>query len=72
MNLSQFFQDGTGSFSSTRLGFLLWVVGTLFVWGVCSFRTGSLVEIPQSVELIIGILMTGKVAQKFSETPPSK
>jgi hypothetical protein len=29
MKISQFFQDGSGSYSATRLAFLLWAIGVL-------------------------------------------
>jgi hypothetical protein len=67
MKFAQFFQDGTGAYSATRLGFLLWVFGVLVVWIYDSIRCARLVPIDNSVVVIIGILMSGKVVQNFSE-----
>ncbi len=67
MNVLQFFQDKSGEFSSTRLGFLLWVIGTFAVWSVGSIKAVELLEIPPSVQIIIFTLMSGKVIQKFGE-----
>ncbi|MDR3563583.1 MAG: hypothetical protein P4N59_19415 [Negativicutes bacterium] len=66
-----FLQEADGGFSATRLGFLLWVIGTIIVWAVCSIKTATLLEIPSSVQVIIGILMTGKVVQKYGEKTSS-
>lgn len=67
MKYIEFLQEASGCLSCTRLGFLVWVIGTLVVWAVCSFKTGTLLEIPSSVQVILGILMSGKVIQKFGE-----
>lgn len=67
MRFLEFFQEKSGCLSCTRLGFLVWTVGTLVVWGACCFKTGTLLEIPSSVQVILGILMSGKVVQKFGE-----
>lgn len=72
MKFAQFFQDGTGVYSATRLGFLLWVLGVLVVWIYDSIRSARLVPIDNSVVVIIGILMSGKVVQNFSEDMGTK
>ncbi|TLU87323.1 MAG: hypothetical protein FDX21_00305 [Chlorobium sp.] len=64
--LAEFFQDGNGTFSATRLGFLLWVIGTLVVWIIGSIEKNALLPIDQSVITIIGALMVGKTVQSFS------
>ena len=78
--LAEFFQDGKGTFSATRLGFLLWVISTLVVWIVGSINVINnphphpltFPGIPDQVVYIIGALMTGKVWQSFSENAPPK
>ncbi len=67
-----FLQDDNGNLSSMRLAFLLWVVGVgvLLIWGVASLKAGELKIIPDSVTTIIGVLMGGKVMQKFGEQSP--
>ncbi len=81
MNLRELFQGPDGESSSTRFAFLLWVIWVLIIWSVASLRLLSenkLVEkliegklvlpaIPESVIIILGILMTGKVVQRFVE-----
>ena len=64
---AEFFQDGEGRLSATRLGFLLWVVGVLVVWISNSLSHGALQAVPESVTAILGVLMTGKVVQSFGE-----
>jgi hypothetical protein len=65
--LLEFLQEDNGGFSATRLGFLLWVVGVLIVWMITSLKSMTLAPIDSSVATVIGILMTGKVVQKFGE-----
>ena len=67
MKASEFLQDGFGSFSATRLAFLLWAVGVLIVWVYTSVVKGASSQpIDNSVIVVLGILMTGKVTQSFS------
>ena len=68
--LLEFLQEDDGSFSATRLAFLLWVVGVLVVWVFESIRLNALQSLSGDVTTIIGILMTGKVVQKFGEKNP--
>ena len=67
--LSEFLQEDNGGFSATRLAFLLWAVGVLVVWIIESLSSKSLERIDPTVTTILGILMTGKVVQKFGEKP---
>lgn len=69
--LSQFFQDDNDRFSATRLAFLSWIFGVLIIWGVGSFHDKKMQDIPSSIQVLIGVLMTGKVVQKFSEVSGS-
>lgn len=67
MKILEFLQDDNGGFSATRLAFLLWVLGLLTIWLIASAKAGSLQAIPESVITLLGILMGGKVVQKFGE-----
>lgn len=67
--LAQFVQEDNGDFSATRLAFLLWTVGALVVWVYQSLHSGSPQGLSADVVTILGILMTGKVVQKFGEKP---
>lgn len=69
--ITQFLQEGDGQFSATRLGFLLWVIGVLIVWVIDSLISKTLQPIPEQVQVLIGILMTGKVVQRFGENGAS-
>ena len=71
MKLFEFLQEDNGNFSSSRLALLLWVVGVLVAWIIASVKSEPrmLQAIPDSVIVVIGILMTGKVTQKFGEKP---
>lgn len=71
MKIEEFLQEENGGFSSTRLALLLWTVGVLVIWIVNSARSGTLQPIDSSVITIMGILMGGKVVQKFGEKPDS-
>jgi hypothetical protein len=70
--LGQFFQDGDGMLSATRLGFLLTLFSVLFMWLFTCYTQSQLLPIDQSLLYLIGILMGGKTLQSFSEnsTPP--
>lgn len=67
--LSEFLEENDGSFSATRLAFLLWAIGVLTVWIIVSLQKWALQPIDGSISTILGILMTGKVIQKFGEKP---
>lgn len=70
----QFFQDkrkaqegATDELSATRLVLFLWAVGVLVIWGYASIKSATLQDIPQSVVTILGLVMGGKVVQRFGE-----
>lgn len=73
MKFYEFFQEDNGTCSSTRLAFLLWVIGVLLVWGIKSIQCPGLelADIPKSILTILGILASGKVTQKNFEEKPS-
>ncbi len=68
--LGTFLEDNAGGFSSTRLAFLLWTIGVLVVW-ISSSWGGELAKIDSSITTILGILMSGKVVQRFGENQPA-
>lgn len=68
-NVSSILEDNAGGFSSTRLAFLLWVVGALAVWMHASWKTAEIAALPESIVTILGVLMTGKAVQRFGEKP---
>jgi len=76
MNFVQFFQDGSGSFSATRLVFVIWGFGVCLTWIALCIHKGSLLNLPDNVITALAILMSGKVVQSFSPNdaalPPQK
>ncbi|MBB3256230.1 hypothetical protein F4827_001056 [Paraburkholderia bannensis] len=66
MKYRQFLEDGYGQLSATRLAFLVWVLGSFIVTALIAAKTNTF-TIDQNVMYLIGILMTGKVAQSFSD-----
>jgi len=69
MKIMQLCQEDNGNYSSTRLVFMLWAIGTLLVWSYMSIKLGSLQVIDSSHTMILAIFMTGKVVQKYGEKP---
>ena len=43
------------------------VLGVLAFWVIGSLTTGKPLDLPPSITVLIGMLVTGKVAQKFKE-----
>jgi len=70
--LLEFVEEDNGGLSATRLAFLLWTIGVFIVWIIDSLRQGTLQVVTGDIATIIGILMTGKVVQKFGEKPPDE
>ena len=70
INISEFLKDDTHNFSSTRLVFFVWSMGVLVMWilSCISATPIELQSIDPSIQTLLGILMSGKVIQKFGET----
>ena len=67
-----FLQETNGTFSSTRLMFLLVTFAVLGVFVYSTFSGKPIPEIPESVLVLFGIGMGGKVTQKaLGENGPS-
>ncbi len=66
--LYQFLQEADGSFSATRLVFLLWGLLVLVFWIVAScislLKCGVMADIPSQVAYILAGLGIGKAIQK--------
>jgi hypothetical protein len=65
--LLEFFQDGEGLLSSTRLAFLSTILLVLAVWGYTSFHTKTIQPLDNSIVYLVTALMAGKVGQSFAE-----
>jgi hypothetical protein len=74
MKFLQFLEDTSGGFSAMRLAMLAWIAGLLVIWCFISYKEAKLQPIPESLTTIIGILVSGKVVQRFGEnqTPENK
>ena len=69
MKILDFFRDETNQLSSTRLIFVCSMFTILIIWAIACLTSYpiELAEIPMSVQTFIGILMAGKVTQKYTE-----
>lgn len=65
--MSDFFKDENGKYSSTRLAFLTWVLGTFLIWAIISVKNMRLEAMPIENIGFVTMLMTGKVIQIFRE-----
>lgn len=63
----EFFEDNSGGLSSTRLLLIVWGLGILTIWAVGSWIAHTLLPIPESVLIMFGTLLGGKVVQRFGE-----
>jgi hypothetical protein len=70
LKIMQFFKENS-SLSSMRGVMITWCMGVLGVWGYLSLDKGALMEIPESVVFLVGILVTGKYLQKGVEVTSS-
>jgi len=66
-DLLDFFKDDTGMFSAMRLVFILWSIGVLSSWITLSIIKRQLLDIPVGVIYVMGLCVTGKVAQSVSD-----
>lgn len=69
MRIQEFLQEDNGGFSATRLAMHLWVIGVLVAWVWVSITKKEMADIPNGVIAVLGILVSGKVVQKFGEKP---
>lgn len=69
-NILQFLQESNGNSSSIRVLMLGYGIGILLVWMFLSIKSGNMVNIPDSVSLILGIVTSAKVISKPFENKP--
>lgn len=62
-----FLEDGQGNKSSTRLMMAIWGVGIFITWAIVCIKTASIADIPAGVQVVLGTVLTAKVAQSFAE-----
>jgi len=68
--MKQFFQDGDGAYSSTRLAFLLFTFTVTGVWAYISISTKQVQDIPVGLAGVIFTFMMGKAGQTWLERKP--
>lgn len=69
--LLEFLEEPQGGLSSCRLTLMLWTLGVLTCWVVVSIQKQALQPLDESVTTLTGILISGKVVQRFAERAPS-
>jgi|TARA_R110000824_G_scaffold20545_15_gene77438 hypothetical protein len=67
--LSDLLKEDSGKLSSTRLAFMAWSLIVLATWAIVSYQSGELIKLDNSIVSILGVLMSGKVVQRFGEKP---
>jgi len=50
---------------STKIALIIWHSVVVGIWAFLSFKTGRLVEIPDSVIIILSALITGRLVKGF-------
>lgn len=66
-SLFSFLEDTSGGFSSYRLVLVCWSAILMIVWGYTCIITGTIVDIPGGVVTVTGMILAGKVAQRYTE-----
>lgn len=63
-----FLQGPSGENSSSRLAVAVTLGCVLLFWGLCSWKSGVLQDIPQGVLVLVGTVIAGKVGNSaFAE-----
>jgi len=65
--LSGLLSDMPNTWSVIRYTAVLIVTTVIMTWCIMSFQKGQLLPIPDSVIVLVGIAVTGKVSQKYIE-----
>jgi hypothetical protein len=65
--LAEFFQEGNGAMSMTRLVLFISIVIVLGVWAYVSIRAGEMKDVPLGVVTLVGLSYGVKLGQKFGE-----
>ena len=71
-NISQFFKDNKGEFSSMRLVTFTWTLGILVTWMWVCLSKSELLPIDETYIVIILGTITGKIVQKQQENGVKK
>ena len=70
--LREFFEDASGGLSSMRLAFVLGYLSVIGVWVYVSIQQISMIEVPNSVLVLLGTITAAKIWQRNMENEPPK
>jgi hypothetical protein len=71
--LKQMVAEDNGKMSMMRIMNAAWLGGVLVVWMWTSYHESKLAELPDTVVMLLGVLLTGKVIQrKFEAKDPAE
>jgi len=69
MKLNKYLQEDNGGESSLRLIMAWWCIGVFVVWAIISLWKEALMDLPETISLVIMAILTAKVWQKGKEKP---
>lgn len=61
--------DGSDGISTMRVLLTLWTLGVMAAWLMAALGTHTIPDIPSGVLTLTGMLVGGKVIQRFGEEP---
>jgi hypothetical protein len=67
--LKSILEDNAGGLSSIRLLMIAWALAVMVTWCVVAISTKTIPDIPTGVLTFTGMIVGGKVAQRFGEQP---
>lgn len=67
--LKSLLEDNSGGLSSCRVVMLVWTMALFGTWVTVAYKTKSLPDVPTGVLTLTGMILGGKVVQRFGETP---
>lgn len=67
--LRSILEDNAGGLSSIRVLMLCWTVAVMATWITVALSTKTMPDIPSGVLTFTGMIVGGKVAQRFGEQP---
>ena len=68
MKILEFLSEDNNHLSSTRLIMYIWCIGIFIIWAISTAKNNwQMQEINDSLQIIIGLVLSGKVIQKFNE-----
>jgi len=68
--LKEFFEESSGGLSSMRLAFVLGYLSVIGVWAYTSVLHQKIMEVPQSVLVMLGTITVAKIWQRGTENAP--